>query len=232
VLPPPIHLQPTAPAAERALLPGDPGQALALAQALLAEPKMFNHSRGLWGYTGTAADGAALTIQSTGIGGPSAAVVMEELCDLGVREIVHIGTCAALHAGLSPGDAVLAEEVFATDGASRALGAGDRVAPDPALAAALRPAADHTGLVMSGDLFYERAPSRLDAGALAADMEAAAILTVARRRAVRAASLLAVSHTAWNGGRRLGPEELAAVIERLGEAATAVLAPARPRSIV
>ena len=47
-----IHLHPTAPLAERVLLPGDPGRALALAQTLLSEPRMFNHNRGLWGYTG------------------------------------------------------------------------------------------------------------------------------------------------------------------------------------
>src|SRR3954466_14009226 len=73
VAPATIHVDPTAPLAHRALLPGDPGRALALAQALCDAPaKMFNHNRGLWGYTGTALDGAPLTIQSTGIGGPSA----------------------------------------------------------------------------------------------------------------------------------------------------------------
>src|SRR5437764_10207310 len=89
----PIHLQPTAPLAERVLLPGDPGRALLLGQALLAEPKMFNHNRGLWGYTGTAADGEPLTIQSTGMGGPSAAIVISELADLGARRLVRVGTC-------------------------------------------------------------------------------------------------------------------------------------------
>jgi len=49
-----------------------------LAQALLEQPKMFNHHRGLWGYTGRAADGELLTIQSTGMGGPSAAIVISE----------------------------------------------------------------------------------------------------------------------------------------------------------
>ena len=79
-----IHLQPTAPLAERVLLPGDPGRALLLAQALLSEPKMFNHNRGLWGYSGAALlDGEPLTIQSTGMGGPSAAIVIAELADLG-----------------------------------------------------------------------------------------------------------------------------------------------------
>jgi uridine phosphorylase len=92
----PIHLQPTAPLAERVLLPGDPGRALRLAQALLNEPKMFNHHRGLWGYTGTAADEQPLTIQSTGMGGPSAAIVITELAILGARRLIRVGTCGAL----------------------------------------------------------------------------------------------------------------------------------------
>ena len=78
------HLHPTAELAERALLPDDPGQALALTRVLFGDtPRMFNHHRGLWGYTGAAADGAPLTIQSTGLGGPSAAIVTEELIALG-----------------------------------------------------------------------------------------------------------------------------------------------------
>src|SRR5450759_3800888 len=71
----PIHIHPTAELAERVLLPGDPGRALLLAQSLLEAPKMFNHNRGLWGYSGVASDGYLLTIQSTGMGGPSAAIV-------------------------------------------------------------------------------------------------------------------------------------------------------------
>ena len=71
------HLHPTAALAPRALLPGDPGRALALAQELLVSPLMFNHNRGLWGYTGAhRGDGEPLTIQATGIGGPSAAIVL------------------------------------------------------------------------------------------------------------------------------------------------------------
>ena len=81
---PPVHLRPNAPVAERALLPGDPGRALRLAQHLLdGAEQVLNTNRGLWGYTGTAADGAPLTIQSTGMGGPSAAIVVEELIELG-----------------------------------------------------------------------------------------------------------------------------------------------------
>ncbi len=93
-----IHIRPTADLAERVLLPGDPGRAFRLAQELLQAPKMFNHNRGLWGYTGTAADGRPLTIQSTGMGGPSSAIVVSELIALGAQRLLRIGTCG----GLSP----------------------------------------------------------------------------------------------------------------------------------
>ena len=92
----PIHLRPATELAERVLLPGDPHRALAVAQDLLEGPLMFNHARGLWGYTGTADDGEPLSIQSTGMGGPSAAIVCEELIALGARRLVRIGTCGAL----------------------------------------------------------------------------------------------------------------------------------------
>src|ERR1700751_1378583 len=126
-----IHLHPTAPLAERVLAPGDPGRALLLAQALLAEPKMFNHHRGLWGYTGEAADGRLLTIQSTGMGGPSAAIVIAELESLGARTIVRVGTCGALDESLALGQLLVATEALAADGTSRGLGAGARVPGRP-----------------------------------------------------------------------------------------------------
>ena len=131
--PRPIHLRPAAELAERVLLPGDPHRALAVAQHLLDGPKMFNHSRGLWGYTGVAADGELLTIQSTGMGGPSAAIVVEELIALGARRLVRIGTCGALDSGLALGDLVAAESVLPADGTSTALGANGAVAPDAGL---------------------------------------------------------------------------------------------------
>jgi uridine phosphorylase len=133
----PIHLRPTATLAERVLLPGDPGRALALAQFLLSEPLMFNHHRGLWGYTGAAADGDPLTIQSTGMGGPSAAIVLHELISLGVTRAIRVGTCGALQPSLGLGDLIVAHEAIAADGTSRALGGGDLTHADASLAAAL-----------------------------------------------------------------------------------------------
>ena len=208
------------------LLPGDPGRALALAQSLLTDPKMFNHNRGLWGYTGLAPDGELLTIQSTGMGGPSAAIVLEELCGLGLEVALRIGSCGALDDALELGDLVCAPEVLATDGTSTALGAAERVAADPQLSAALAMHADHSGLVVSNDLFYDPDPSRARAwsaaGALAVEMEAATVLHLATRLGVRAACVFGVSDLVETR-TRLDADGMTDLGERLGRAALAGL---------
>ena len=201
----PVHIHPTAPLAPRALLPGDPGRALALAQLVLREPKMFDHNRGLWGYTGEAADGELLTIQSTGMGGPSAAIVLEELCDLGLERAIRVGTCGALDGTLRLGDLVIGEAAIAADGASRALGAeiawrrtrtssgrcrrGGRRRGDGARV--------RTGLIATSDLFYDRDRGRSAAwraaGALGVEMEAATLLRVGALRGIAVGCLLAVT---------------------------------------
>jgi uridine phosphorylase len=222
------HLHPTAPLAERVLLPGDPGRALALSQALLEEPRMFNHHRGLWGYTGRAPDGEALTIQSTGMGGPSAAIVLTELIAMGARRAIRVGTCGALDPGLELGDLVLAEEAICADGTSRALGAGERASADPDLSAALSGAAPEAraGTVVSVDLFYERGPAGGGhADALAVEMEAATLFALGSIEAVAVGCLLVVSDTFGLGGerRRIDQEQLMPAAERMGAAALAAL---------
>ena len=225
-----IHVLPTAPLAERVLLPGDPGRALLLAQALLHEPKMFNHHRGLWGYTGEAPDGRPLTIQSTGMGGPSAAIVIVELADLGARTLLRVGTCGALDASLELGQLLVATEALAADGTSRALGAGDRVAADPQLLDRLLCAAGRDGPhgpVVSSDLFYDSpdgAEERWRAqGALAVEMETATLFALAARRGLRAGCALIVSDTVLPSRRRIDAEALHDAERRLGELAVAAL---------
>ena len=223
-----IHLRPHEEVAERVLLPGDPGRALRLAQLLLEQPKMLNHNRGLWGYSGAAPDGAPLTIQSTGMGGPSAAIVLEELIGLGARRIVRVGTCGALTDGLALGSLVVPDGVLAEDGTSRALGADGTLRPDGELHSALRAAAPDAaaGLVVSSDLFYDPDPERARvwarAGALAVEMEAATLLAVAARREVAAAIVLAVSDTVADGAR-IGQEALELAEAELGRAGLAAL---------
>ena len=64
-----------------------------LANRVMVEPLMSNLSRGLWGYHGETPLGRELTVQSTGIGAPSATIVAHELAGLGVRTAVRVGTC-------------------------------------------------------------------------------------------------------------------------------------------
>jgi DeoD family purine-nucleoside phosphorylase len=218
----PIHLRPTAPLADRVLLPGDPGRALLLAQELLTEPKMFNHHRGLWGYTGAAADGELLTIQATGMGGPSCAIVLEELIDLGVTRAIRVGTCGALDGGLGLGDVVVASEALADQGSASALGAAERV---PAtLVDGL--AGDAVGPLVSTDLFYDPREGLHDAwrsaGALAIEMEAATLFHIGERRGVAVGCICVVSDVIAEGSR-IGDEELEAAAKRVGHAAQKAL---------
>jgi len=228
--PAPIHLHPAAALAERVLLPGDPARALLLAQTLLENPSMFNHHRGLWGYTGLASDGRPLTIQSTGMGGPSAAIVVSELADLGATRLIRVGTCGALRPELTLGDLVVVDQAVSFDGTSRALGADEALRPDPGLLAALQAAGveqTHRGTVASTDLFYDGPPGDqerwLAAGALAVEMETATLFALARRRSLRAAALLLVSDLLLPDRVRISEEALREGERRLGVVALAGL---------
>lgn len=193
------HIHQTTELAERVLLPGDPGRALRLAQELLDTPKMLNHNRGLWGYTGTAADGQPLSIQSTGVGGPSAAIVATELIELGARRLLRVGTCRALTSAVTAGELLVVDLALADDGTSRALGGVERLAPvrgPGTLTAALLSDGGKQATVVSTDLFYDagdRVGEWLAAGAVAVEMASAAIFTVAARRGVEAGGALLVS---------------------------------------
>ncbi len=229
--PPVIHLHPTAPLAERVLLTGDPGRALMLAQSLLAQPLMFNHNRGLWGYTGEAHDGAPLTIQATGMGGPSAAIVLSELIALGARRAIRVGTCGALDAALALGELVIAREAICVDGTSRALSQGrQRVSADASLTDALargEPAAS-VGTIVSVDLFYEREGTpRAGAhpDALAVEMEAATLFALGAAEQLPVACLLAVTDTfdAQGARTRIEIEQLQPIAERMGAVALTAL---------
>jgi DeoD family purine-nucleoside phosphorylase len=224
----PIHLQPTAPLAERVLLPGDPGRALRLAQALLREPKMFNHHRGLWGYTGAAVDEQPLTIQSTGMGGPSAAIVITELALLGARRLIRVGTCGALDPTLELGGLILAREAIASDGTSKALGAPERATPDAELTESLAAAGKdlHQGPIVTTDLFYDgnrQEHQWAKAGALAVEMETATLFTIARNKQLRAASLLIITDQVLPRRSRITTDALTAAELRAGEIATTAL---------
>ncbi len=188
---------------------------------------MFNHNRGLWGYTGLAPDGEQLTIQATGMGGPSAAIVLSELIALGARRAIRVGSCGALEPGMELGETVIATEAICADGTSRALGAGERASADVELTEALeRHAPDgRRGAVVSVDLFYESGPAGDGRDALAVEMEAASLFALGSAHAVPVACVLFVSDTFDADGtrRRIDAPTQTSAAERVGRAALAAL---------
>ena len=209
----PAYLRPSGPIADRAVLTGDPGRAMMLAQDLTEQPKMTNHARGLWGYTGTAPDGELLTVQATGIGAPSAAAVLRDLAELGMGRAVRVGTCLATDPGLAAGTLLAVREAVADDGVSRSLGRAGQT---------LRPAIDLSGadsvvpaVIASHDVEVGTGP------APAHDLQTAALLAVAEELGLRMGALLLVGETA--AGSRLGEEEYEAAVKRAGRIAAAAL---------
>jgi uridine phosphorylase len=211
----PARLRPTAPIAADAILVGDPGRALMLAQELLEQPKMSNHARGLWGYTGLTPVGHQLTIQATGRGGPSATVVLGDLAELGVRRAIRIGTCASL------GDLGLGELLVVTE-AQRPEGGRSLAEPD--LTAGLVEALGASGgVVVSLDSLHRPEAELPWLAAEAADMQTAALLQAAREQDVAAAAVLIATEKSDEGPLR--DEELEAAAKRVGRAASALLSP-------
>lgn len=210
----PARLRPTAPIAADAILVGDPGRALMLAQVLLEQPKMSNHARGLWGYSGVTPDGKELTIQSTGMGGPSASVVLADLAELGVRQAIRIGTCASL-GDLELGALLIVSEARTPTGVS--------ARPDHELTEGLgRSLPDaQTGVAVSLDTLHDPERERPTVLAEAADMQTAALLDTAAALGVAAAAILIVAERSDSG--RLRDEDLEETARRAGLAATLLL---------
>ena len=214
------YLDPTAPTAPDALLTDDPKGAMDLAIALCESPRMSNLAHGLWGYHGKTNDGTELTIQSLGIGGPSAAAVMTDLAGLGVRRAIRIGSCIPIGGAMEPGASLVATSFEPGDGAGFALAEGGPVAPDQALTEAVilaLPGAS-TGTVRSTDLASANAAG---GDAVAADLSSAAFAAAGARDGVACAcALLAVGPA---GGSRVQQEAVESALIGLGVQAAKAL---------
>jgi len=220
----PVRLKPTAPIAPAAILVGDPGRALLLAQELLEQPKMSNHARGLWGYGGRTAAGEQLTIQATGIGGPSAALVLADLAELGVERAVRVGTCVAFGPTAGPGELLAVEAALAAGGSAASFGvaSGETVAPDAELSRRLADAlGDGARAVTVASLDTMPAHPSAAAGAAAADMQTLAVLATARGLDLAAAAVLIAADV--GGGAALADEALEEAAKLAGKAAAEAL---------
>lgn len=211
----PSRLRPTAPTAPDAILVGDPGRALLLAQELLSEPKMSNHARGLWGYSGETPAGRRLTIQATGMGGPSAALVVADLAELGVERAIRVGTCAAAGGQANLGELLLPGKAIAAGGSASSFGleAGEAVEPDAQLHDHLRDELDGREATIAS---LDTLASSLPTETAAADMQTAAVFARARQLGLAAAAILIVNET---DDEHLSDEELKGAARRAGQAA-------------
>jgi uridine phosphorylase len=221
----PSRLRPVASVATEAILVGDPGRSLLLAQELLEQPKMSNHARGLWGYHGQTPAGRELTVQATGMGGPSAALVLADLAELGVRRAVRVGTCIAIAPEPAAGDLLVVLEAHPWNGG----GGGEAALPNFPLTNAVRrqlglPTSARPATIASLDFLHESGGS--GAGdyaeqADAADMQTAALFRAAESHRIAMAAVLIVAESA--AGDQADDEALEAAAKRAGRAAATAL---------
>jgi len=207
-----------------AILVGDPGRALLLAQELLEKPKMSNHARGLWGYTGHTPTGNGLTIQATGMGGPSAVIVLTDLAELGAKRVVRVGTCTAFGAEAQPGELLLIGAARATAGSAASFGlvAGDTVSPDQPLSERLGgELGTEARVVTVASLDTMPVGVAEVGGAAAADMQTLAVLARAGALEIAAAAVLVVAEA--EGHERLDDEKMEVAAVRAGKAAAKTL---------
>mgnify|MGYP003563818044 FL=1 len=198
-----VHTEP-ADLAPAVLLPGDPGRARHIAETFLDAPRLTTEYRGLLGYTGSYR-GVPVSVQTTGMGCPSLAIVAEELVQLGARTLVRVGTAGVVAPDVAPGERIVAHAAEAGDGTTRQYLGGD-ASPSVAdldLTVALRDAAAahggaRVGLIRTEDAFYATTPADVPTlaarGVLAIEMEAAALFLIGRLRGVRTGCMVVASN--------------------------------------
>jgi DeoD family purine-nucleoside phosphorylase len=226
--------------ADACLLPGDPLRAQYIAETYLDNPVQRNSERGLLGYTGEF-EGRPVSVQATGMGCPSAAIVFEELVQLGVKRLLRVGTCGGLQADMELGDLVVAISAVPADATAHHLVRGEPHAPTSdweLVHSAVHFAKEagqplRAGPVVTSDLFYnpdEGQYARWSArGVLAVEMEAAVLFTLGALRGVHAGCLLTVSDVVVEGDfERISDEELRAAVDRMTRIALAT-ATAEPK---
>ncbi len=187
------------------LLPGDPDRATLVAEKFFDSPTRYTEYRHLYGYTGTY-KGIPVSVQTTGMGCPSLAIVVEELVNLGAQTLIRIGTSGAVAKDVRPGHLVVASASIANEGTSRHYLKGDaysavadfEVTRALAQSAASSDLASHVGLIQTDDGFYAASPDdvpELEArGVLAIEMEASALFLLGKLRKVRTGCMLAASN--------------------------------------
>jgi uridine phosphorylase len=194
-----------------ALVPGDPGRVDRIASHCTDVEEIAQNRE--YKIVNAAYEGRELTICSTGIGSPSAAIALEELAAVGVETFLRVGTIGALQTGVEVGDMIVAT------GAVKAEGTTERyeprsypAVPDHEVLSALVDSADadvggvHVGPVATDDAYYAETEEWVadleEAGILAVEMEAATLFTLARRKGLRAGAICTVDGNLVEGEQK------------------------------
>lgn len=188
------------------LLPGDPLRAKWIAETYLDDVRCYSEVRGMYGFTGTH-QGVPVSVQGSGMGQPSMAIYVNELfSSYDVQSVVRVGSCGGLTEDVAIRDVVIASGACTDSSMNRLRFHGLDYAPvaDFGLLRAAADAAEarddvtsHVGLIFSGDSFYSPRPELLEPmvahGALAIEMEASALYTLAAQHGRKALAICTVS---------------------------------------
>jgi len=202
--------------AKYVLTPGDPARVHKIAAKLLDARKVADN-RGIVSFTGSY-EGVEVSAVSTGVGCPSAAIVVEELARVGAETIIRVGTTGGMQEDVKPGDIVIPIAATRSDGTTRAYVSEQY----PAVASldvtqALVSSATrmgfkpHVGIVWTSDSYYAESGPMLDswvkAGVISVEMECSAIFTLTRIRGLRSGAILAVDGNLLKGTKKLEYDE-------------------------
>jgi purine-nucleoside phosphorylase len=230
----PIHVRAEAGEyADACLLPGDPLRAKYIAETYFDDPIQRNGERGMLGFTGTW-EGRPISVQATGMGCPSAAIVMEELVQLGVKRFIRVGTCGGLQPDLELGDLIVALSAVPADRTVETYVEHEPHCPTASwelvhgavhAAKEIRQAM-RVGPIVSSDVFYNPEGGQYERwsrrGVLAVEMEAAVLFTIGALRGVHAGALLTVSDVVVEGEfKRISDDDLRAAVDRMTRVALA-----------
>jgi purine-nucleoside phosphorylase len=197
--------------AEAVLLPGDPLRARYIAEKYLKDPKVFNSSRNMLGYTGTYLD-VPISVMGTGMGMPSAGIYSYELIHFyGVKKLLRIGSCGSLQPEIKLRDIIMALTAHYDSNFASQYQLNGCIAPGASyslLNKAVEVAKSqsknfYVGSVLSSDIFYsDQSDMHMKwskIGTLAVEMEAAALYMNAARAKVESLCLLTVSDSLVSG---------------------------------
>lgn len=226
----PIHLR-AEPSdyAPNVLCPGDPVRAQYIAETFF-DPgfRQVNHERGMLGFTGTF-EGEPISVQSTGMGCPSAGIVFEELVQLGAKRLVRVGTCGGLQAEMNMGDTVIGTAASADDNTPIRYAQMSGFAPSATFTLAEVAArlsreqggAVHTGSIVTSGIFYDPDPDTFGRwkrlGHLGVEMEAAMMYTIAAVKGIEALAMMTVSDILGDDGStvRISDDALKAGVDQM-----------------